>query len=65
MLINCSVTVQLICIFGYAYADCWGGGGAMRQLLLLSQADLSISFYAPNFKEVEGAYWFGSVRAVQ
>ena len=20
-------------------------------------------FYAPNFKEVEGAYWFGSVRA--
>ena len=22
------------------------------------------SFYAPNFEEVEGAYWFGSVRAV-
>ena len=22
-------------------------------------------FYAPNFEEVEGAYWFGSVRAVQ
>ena len=21
-------------------------------------------FYAPNFEEVEGAYWFGSVRAV-
>ena len=21
--------------------------------------------YAPNFEEVEGAYWFGSVRAVQ
>ena len=24
-----------------------------------------IFFYAPNFEEVEGAYWFGSVRAVQ
>ena len=23
-----------------------------------------INFYAPNFEEVEGAYWFGSVRAV-
>ena len=22
-------------------------------------------YYAPNFEEVEGAYWFGSVRAVQ
>ena len=22
-------------------------------------------FYAPNFEEVEGAYWFGSVRPVQ
>ena len=21
-------------------------------------------YYAPNFEEVEGAYWFGSVRAV-
>ena len=21
-------------------------------------------FYAPNFEEVEGAYWFGSFRAV-
>ena len=25
---------------------------------------LLLFFYAPNFKEVEGAYWFGSVRAV-
>ena len=24
---------------------------------------LNFSFYAPNFEEVEGAYWFGSVRA--
>ena len=24
-----------------------------------------VVFYAPNFEEVEGAYWFGSVRAVQ
>ena len=23
-----------------------------------------LPFYAPNFEEVEGAYWFGSVRAV-
>ena len=23
-----------------------------------------IDIYAPNFEEVEGAYWFGSVRAV-
>ena len=23
-----------------------------------------LHFYAPNFEEVEGAYWFGSVRAV-
>ena len=23
------------------------------------------TFYAPNFEEVEGAYWFGSVRPVQ
>ena len=23
------------------------------------------AFYAPNFEEVEGAYWFGSVRPVQ
>ena len=23
------------------------------------------SGYAPNFEEVEGAYWFGSVRAVR
>ena len=22
------------------------------------------NFYAPNFEEVEGAYWFGSVRPV-
>ena len=22
-------------------------------------------YYTPNLKEVEGAYWFGSVRAVQ
>ena len=21
-------------------------------------------YYAPNFKEVEGAYWFGSIRPV-
>ena len=26
---------------------------------------LNSFFYAPNFEEVEGAYWFGSVRAVQ
>ena len=24
----------------------------------------NLHFYAPNFEEVEGAYWFGSVRAV-
>ena len=24
----------------------------------------AICFYAPNFEEVEGAYWFGSVRPV-
>ena len=24
-----------------------------------------VDFYAPNFEEVEGAYWFGSVHAVQ
>ena len=23
---------------------------------------LNFSFYAPNFEEVEGAYWFGPVR---
>ena len=25
---------------------------------------LTLSYYAPNFEEVEGAYWFGSVRPV-
>ena len=25
---------------------------------------VSHSFYAPNFEEVEGAYWFGFVRPV-
>ena len=24
-----------------------------------------MTIYAPNFEEVEGAYWFGSVRPVQ
>ena len=25
--------------------------------------DTQIKFYAPNFEEVEGAYWFGSVQS--
>ena len=30
---------------------------------LLCQRFVLLSFYAPNFKEVEEAYWFGPVRA--
>ena len=34
----------------------------MRVVKILNKCHFS--FYAPNFEEVEGAYWFGSVRAV-
>ena len=30
----------------------------------MSHLHIHATFYAPNFEEVEGAYWFGSVRAV-
>ena len=29
---------------------------------ILKFRDALCTFYAPNFKEVEGAYWFGPVR---
>ena len=31
---------------------------------LVHQYQFGVHFYAPNFKEVEGAYWFGSLRRV-
>ena len=38
-------------------------GDHMHMLLSVMKTRVSCIFYAPNF-EVEGAYWFGSVRAV-
>ena len=35
-----------------------------KAFLSLQAKKVNHSFYAPNFEEVEGAYWFGSVRAV-
>ena len=41
-LISCAVTAQLICIFGFAYADCWfSDAAAQLQLSFTNIADLS------------------------
>ena len=39
---------------------------AYVSVVFISSFDIMVfeCFYAPNFEEVEGAYWFGSVRAV-
>ena len=47
-----------------------GGSNEYSQSMFLSKNKKNSytptynSFYAPNFEENEGAYWFGSVRAV-
>ena len=45
----CVCVCVCVCVIG---GGAWGGGGLC----------IFAYFYAPNFEEVEGAYWFGSVR---
>ena len=47
---NLGVSLLLICVFFFCF------------FLLLLLLFLFVCFYAPNFGEVEGAYWFGPVR---
>ena len=43
---------------------CIGENKGADQLCSNWEADQHLCFYAPNFEEVDGAYWFGSVRPV-
>ena len=44
MLISCELTAQLICAFGFAYADCWFSG-AVLNLYLMPHCYLSVSLF--------------------